>query len=201
MARVSNREIGLARVYAKAMLALAESQHQADSLRDELVEFKKFFQTRPEIGNLFSTPTMDTEARRRFIEKTLRGRASDLFTDAVQVINRKDRLALFQEIVEQYRLAHEELRGVVDVYVRTAIPLDDAMRAEIKTAAKNYAGKEPSLNETVDPEILGGLVVHIGDMKFDGSVAMKLRRLSENLAGLGAREIHSGRSIVADMVG
>lgn len=199
MAKVSNREIGPARVYAKALLSLAESRGEADALRDELLEFKKFVQAHPEIGAYLSMPTMDPEKRRVFMEKTLRGRLSDLLVDALQVMNRKDRLILFPEVVEQYRLLHEELRGVVDVHVRTAVPLDEGLRSEIRTAAKNYSGKEPALIEAVDAELLGGLVVHIGDMKFDGSVAMRLRGLSRKLAELGVREIHGGKTLATDL--
>lgn len=198
MAKVSNREIVLARVYANAILSAAEQQKQADSLLEEMLELKKFLSATPIIGEVFASPTMNTELRRQFIERTLRGRASDLLVDALQVMNRKDRLALFQETVEQYRLAHEELRGIVDVYVRTAVPLDDARREEIRTAARNYSGKEPALIESVDPQLLGGLIAQIGDTKFDGSLSRRLRILAEKLSEVGAREIHSGKSLVVD---
>lgn len=198
MAKVSNREIVLARVYANAILSAAEEKKEADSLLEELLEFKKYLQATPVIGEVIGSPTMNPELRRQFIEKTLRGRASDLLVDALQVMNRKDRLVLFQETVEQYRLAHEELRGVVDVHVRTAVPLDDARREEIRTAARNYSGKEPAMIEKVEPELLGGLVVQIGDMKFDGSLSRRLRILADRLTMVGAREIHSGKSLVVD---
>jgi len=198
MANISNRAIALARIYANAILQLAESQKVADALRDELLDLGKYVQDHPEAGEYLGSPTVDAEERRKFIENTLRGRVSELLVDTLQVINRKDRLGLVKEIIEQYRLAHADLRGFVDVHVRSAVPLDDTQRAEIRKAAKQYAGKEPELVEAVDPDMLGGLIMQIGDVKFDGSVATRLRQVSENLAERGAKEIHSGRSLVSE---
>lgn len=198
MANISNKAIALARIYANAILQLAESQKEADALREELLDLGKYLQGHPEIAEFFASPTVDADERRQFIDKALRGRVSELLADTLQVINRKDRLGLVPEIIEQFRQAHADLRGFVDVHVRSAVPLDDTQRAEIRKAAKHYAGKEPELVEAVDPDMLGGLIMQIGDVKFDGSVATRLRQMSENLAERGAKEIHSGRSLVSE---
>lgn len=198
MAKISDKGITLARVYAGAMLQLAESRGEADALCEELLELGKYLDDHPEVVEFFGSPMVDGDDRAKMIEKTLRGRASDLLTDALQVINRKDRMGLLGEVINQYRLAHKKLRGHVDVFVHSAVPLDEGQRGEIRKVAKRFSDKEPELVESVDPEILGGLVLQIGDLKFDGSIAARLRRLSENLVALGTREIHSGKSLVSN---
>lgn len=193
MANINNKAIALARIYANAILELAESQSAADGLRDELLELGKYLETHPEVAEFFASPTVDTSERRDFIEKSFRGRVSELLADSLQVINRKDRLGLLEVIVEQYRQAHAELRGCVDVLVRSAVTLDDTQRVEIRKAALQYSGKKPELVEMVDPDMLGGLIIQIGDLKFDDSVATRLHQMSTSLAERGAKEIHSGK--------
>lgn len=194
MATVSDKEIGLARVYARALLELSEDRNEADNLLGDLLDLVAVLNRSPALGSFFSSPLVDTAARADVIEKSFRGRASDLLVDALQVINRKERMALLPSIVEQFRLAHEDLRGRVDVHVRTATPLTDDLRRGLREAAKAYAGREAELVEIVDESIIGGMVVHIGDRKFDTSVASGLKRLAARLADRAAREIHTGKS-------
>ncbi len=193
MATVSDKEIGLARVYARALLELAEDRQEADNLLRELLDLLAMLEKSKPGGGFFTSPLVDSAVRTQVIEKAFRGRCSDLLVDALQVINRKERLVLFPAIVEQFRLAHEDLRGRVDVHVRTATPLTDDLRRGLREAAKAYAGREADLVETVDEAVIGGMVVHIGDRKFDTSVATALRRLAGQLAERAAREIHAGK--------
>lgn len=198
MAKTSYKTIGLAKVYANALLNLAESRNEAELLRDELLSLGKYLLETPDVADFFASPTVDADDRSRLIEKTFRGRASELLTDALQVINRKDRMGLLDEIITQYRLGFDTRRGHVDVHVCSAVPLSDPQRQEIRQAAKGQSGKEAELVESVDPDLLGGLVLQIGDTKFDGSIASRLRRLSDTLVELGAREIHKGKSLVSN---
>lgn len=194
MATVSDKEIGLARIYARALLELAEERHEADNLLRELLDLLAMLERSQPGGGFFTSPLVDSAVRAGVIEKAFRGRCSDLLVDALQVINRKERLVLFPTIVEQFRLAHEDLRGRVDVHVRTAMPLTEDLRRGLREAAKAYAGREADLVETVDESVIGGLVVHIGDRKFDTSVASGLKRLAARLTDRAAREIHTGKS-------
>lgn len=194
MATASDKELTLASVYSKAILDLAESKGEADSLLDELLALSVYIDGHPEINVFFSNPTVGASIRERSIEKWFRGRASDLLVDTLQVVNRKERLGLLRAIAEAYRLDHEKLRGQVDVHVRAAVPLDDKARASLKEIAKALSGMEAKLVEHVDESVIGGLVVQIGDRKYDTSVATRLKKLAAVLGDRASREIHSGRS-------
>jgi F-type H+-transporting ATPase subunit delta len=78
------------------------------------------------------------------------------------------------------------------VQVSSARPLSDAQRDSLAAAVRERTGLEPSFTETVDPSLVGGLVVQIGDEKTDGSVVTRLRNLGEALLDRASREIHSG---------
>lgn len=194
MAAVSGQQLAVARVYADAMIRLAEAQGEVDLLLTELQEFAAQVEGDEEFRTFISSPTIKAETRKRVLEKILRGRYSDLLVDSVQVLNRKGRLELIRAVALAYSRAHEKLRGRVEVHVCTATPLTAALREKLTVLTARRTGREPHLIETVDDSLIGGLVVRIGDEKFDASVATKLKTLGRALRDRASREIHSGRS-------
>jgi F-type H+-transporting ATPase subunit delta len=83
---------------------------------------------------------------------------------------------------------------VVDVDVRSAVPLDDAGRERVRGAVRKRTGLEPRLIERVEPSLLGGLVVRVGDVKFDTSLSNQLERMRQALLERATSEIIQGRT-------
>ncbi len=196
MANVSDKEFAVAQVYGQAMFTLAEEKGEGDALLEELRDLAGYLDDHAEFDTFLSSPTIDTDARAASIEKVFRGRASDLLVDSLQVLNGKGRLGVLRSVVEAYRLAHEDRRGRVDVHVRTAVPLSEALRGRLQRAATRVAGKEAELIERVDDSMIGGMIVQIGDRKIDASVATRIRHLGEALHERASHEVHSDRSYV-----
>ncbi len=151
MASVDDRDLALGRLYGVPLLDLGEEQGQADDLLGELQEVVRLLDGNPTIEDFFASPLVDADDRRQVIEKVFRGKASDLLVDALQVVNRKGRLGFLRAIAEAYRLAYRDRRGLVDARVRTAVPLDEVLRAGLRQAIARFTGKQPTLDEKVDP--------------------------------------------------
>jgi F-type H+-transporting ATPase subunit delta len=200
MATVDDRDLAVGRIYGKAMLDLAEQQGEADALLDELGELVKYLDAHPEFENFLATPLVEEDERAAALEKIFRGRASDLLVDSLQVINRKGRLGLLRAVAEAYKLEYRDLRGIVDVTVRTAVPLTDAQRARLDEAMARFTGKKPLLTERVDPSILGGLVIEAAGQKIDTSVATRLRELSAALERRASQEILRSRAYISEQL-
>lgn len=198
MARVTDQDMTVGRLYAKSILALAEERGQADELLEEMAEVAKQLDRNPELEEFLGSPLVEEESRAKVLEDLFRGRASDLLADALQIVNRKGRLGVLRAIAEAYRIEHRELRGWVDVHVRTAVPLGDELRTRLKDAVAALTGRKPSLVERVDPSLIGGIVIEVAGKKVDASVASRLRGLSETLLARASQEIHSGRAYVAE---
>lgn len=196
MAGATDKDLALAKVYSKSMLDLAESQGQADELLDELHALADLLDKNAQLATFLSSPTVDVAARAQTLEKAFRGKASDLLVDSLQVLNRKERLGLLRAVCETYRLAHAELRNIVDVYVTTAVPLTDNLRGNLREVAAKFAGKAALLVERVDESVLGGLTMRIGDEKFDTTVAMRLRQIGEAMRERASQEVHGGKAYV-----
>lgn len=198
MANVEDHPGGVAQVYARALLALAEERGAADELLSELDGLAGLVERNDDFRSFLESPLVDAKARTRTFETLFRGRASDLLVDALQVIDRKGRLGLLAEIAAAYRALHRELKGRVQVFVTTAVPLGEALRADLRAAAARYTGKEPELVEAVDPGLLGGLVVRVGDERIDTSLKMRLRNLSGTLLRRASQELQSGSRYVRE---
>jgi F-type H+-transporting ATPase subunit delta len=198
MAKIDERDLAVGRLYAEAVLGIAEERGQSDALLDELKELVEFLDRNPKVEHFLASQMVDEEGRARVLDDLLRGQASDLLLDSLQVINRKGRLGQLRAIVESYRIALRDLRGWVDVHVRTAVPLDDAQRTRLQDVLAASTGRKPTLFERIDPSLLGGIVVEVEGKKFDASVASRLHDLSEALLARASREIHSGTAYVAE---
>ncbi len=183
----------MAGVYARALLELADAAGAAGAVESELAELAELLESQPRFERYLTSPLVDEDDRSAAIEKALRGRLSDLVVDALQVMHRKGRLGLMCALAEAYRQEHEAARGEVDVEVTTAVELSDELRRRIAETASRYAGRRARLVERVDPALLGGLVLKIGDRKIDGSLARQIHEVRTGLFERASQEIHGGK--------
>lgn len=198
MAKIDDRQLDLGRLYARSMLDLAEEKGEADALAAELEGVTALLAGNAELGEFLASPLVDDEVRARVIERVFRGRASDLLTDSLQVINRKGRAGLLPAIVLAFRREHRDRRGLVDAWVKTAVPLAPESRARLAAEVSRLAGRKAELIERVDPSILGGLVVEFAGEKIDASVASHLAGLGQALFARASAEIHSGKAYIVE---
>jgi len=199
MPAVRDKQAAIAHVWSAALIALAVEAEGADELLGELESLVELFDRRPEVEQLLASPAVADAAKRELLERTLRGRASDLLVDALQVMREKRRLDLVRAVLHGYRAAWLKLRRRVEVRVSSAVPLAEELRQSLVRAAARRTGSEPILVERVDPALLGGLVVAIGDDKFDASVATDLARLQRNLLERSSLELISGKSYFTEI--
>jgi F-type H+-transporting ATPase subunit delta len=198
MANVDEREREVGRLYAEAILHVAEEQGQAEALQEELDGLVKYLERNPAFAQFLASPLIEEGPHAEVIEKAFRGKASDLLVDSLLVVNRKGRLSAVRAIAMAYRAALRDLRGWMDVHVRTAVPLTDALRSRLTDALAASTSRKPVLIEHVDPAVVGGLIVQIEGRKIDASLASRLHHLSEALLARASREIHSGKAYVAE---
>lgn len=98
-----------------------------------------------------------------------------------RLLRRKSRLSLGPSIASYVRELADEERGVLRAVVTTAVELDEARLAQVRERIANTSGRQVELESRVDPEILGGMVIRIGDQMLDGSTRSRLRKLRSSL--------------------
>ncbi len=178
----------IAQLYADCILDLAEEGGVAEKVGEELEGVAALVAEDRELADFLASPLISEPARREVLEGSLRGKLEDLLVDALQVMNRKGRLGLTVPLAAAYRQALKERRGVIDVAVASAVPLSPELAGRIGETVRKFTGKKPELALTVDPSLLGGLVLRVADRKIDGSVKTRIARLAERLLDRGAEQ-------------
>ncbi len=200
MAKFEHGSIAIADSYAKTLLELTEQSGQSEAVAADFGEFDKLLKTDEAFAEFMHSQSVDSETRSKVLEKNFRGRMNDLLLSTIQVVNRKNRCELLELIRERFRLALEDARNEVDVYVTSAIPLTGELRESLREATTSISGKTVRFIEDVKPSILGGLVVQIGDEKLDTSVVTRLQGLNKSLVHRATEEIQKGHAF-ADATG
>jgi F-type H+-transporting ATPase subunit delta len=179
----------VARVYAEALLRGADLQGQADAVGDELAALRAdVLQKHPELEEFLSSMAVGRARKEEAIRGAFRGRVSELVLNFLLVLNAHDRLDLLGAAADAYKDLLDERRRRVRVLVRSAAPLSEQqlarLRAELVATADRPA--EPVVEARVDPDLLGGLVVQVGDFLFDASVKTSLQQIKDQLIERGS---------------
>ena len=167
----------LARVYAKAALNAAEAKGIAQSLVEELSELVSGVLDRyPRFEALFGTELISKEDKQAILERTFSGRMTDSALGLLQVLARHNRLDILRDVIHSVLALWEQQCGRIRVEVQFAVKPAAALRQEVAATLKDLLGAEPVLSATVDPDLIAGFVVRVGDKVYDGSVRSSLER-------------------------
>ncbi len=178
--------------YARAFLRAAQHADGVDQLVEELEQFvAQVLMKHPKIFEVLSSPLISSQERIQLLEKALRGQVSQLVLNFLRVVIDHERMRHLVEIVDAVRRLLDEQRGRVRVWVRTATELTDQQQEQLRQALRQRLGKEPVLSIHVDPSLIGGLVVQVGDTVYDASVTAQLSRLRSQIVDRCIHEIQS----------
>jgi F-type H+-transporting ATPase subunit delta len=184
----------VARVYAEALLNAAGKRGEADQALEELDSvIRDLYPADPHLEAFFSSGAIGRDRKAQTIRKLFEGRASQTFTNFLLVLNAHERLNLLRTIVVEAREIHEERTGRMRVLVQSAVPLPEDQQERLRQELRGTFKKEPLLDTRVDPELLGGLVVRVGDWLYDGSVRTQLDTIRNQLIARSSYEIQSRR--------
>jgi F-type H+-transporting ATPase subunit delta len=184
----------VARVYADAFLNSIPS----DRLHDALEEFRSFvtevLDKQPDFARLILSGTVSRDQKLQLIDRVVAGRGSELFTNFLRVLARHDRLDLVRLILAQCDIEAERRSGRKRIQVISAQPLSEANLNKIRERLAADLAIEPVLEAAVDPYLLGGLRIRVGDTVYDGSLRARLEQLRYQVRERSIHEIQSGRN-------
>ena len=184
----------LSKVYAKAFLGAAEKTGRIAELLEEFESLLKEvvipFQS---VVRFIAPGTVTHEERMRVLDKALGPHISADLMRFLKVVSRHERMDLLESIGAAARRSFNESRGVVRVEVETAGPLGDGLADHIVNRMRTILGSEPDLVVRHRPDLIGGVVVRVGDTVFDGSVLYQLEQARTAMLDRSTHEIQSGR--------
>ena len=163
--------------YATPIIELAEETKVLDKVKADMEMFVGLCQEDRDFALMLKSPIITHLKKAEILSKIFKGKVQDLTLQAFDVITRKSRESLLAEIAEAYLHLYNIKKGLAKVSVTTSIKLDASQRKAFEKLAKEVTGKDPILNEKIDPSILGGYVLNLGDTQLDQSVSGQLKDL------------------------
>ena len=171
----------VARRYAVAIFELAreraliaETGRALQSARDALLKSD-------DVRRFFMSPVIDRKVKEQIVAGALEGRVGELALHSVLLLVRKRREALLAPIVEQYENLALENAGRERLYLTSARKLSEAELEEVVSRLARVYGKTFDVQQKVDPNLVGGLRITLGDLRIDGSIAGRLNELVKEL--------------------
>ena len=177
----------LAKIYAEALFVTAQKENAVDAAGEELNAFVTgVLDKSPEIEPFLSSPAIGKKIKAAVLDEALPGRASDLFRGLFATLAKNGRLELIRGITAAYRQMLDERAGRVRVKVTAAANLSDAQQSALTAMLSDLLKQQPVLDVRVDPDILGGMIVQVGDRVIDTSVRTRLLTLRTLLLDKGS---------------
>lgn len=191
---ISVGERHLARVYAEALLNLAEKLGQVEQIKAELRELVvELVQLEPRFEDFLSSAAIAQKHKEKLIRTTFEGRLHPTLLNFLLLLNENNRLGLLRTISEALGLLHDQRTRRIAVQVQSAVPLNGDQLARLQSDLRSTFNLEPVLQVSIDPDLLGGLVIRVGDWLFDASVRSRLHLLRKQLIASSSYEIQCQR--------
>ncbi len=164
-------------VYARALLAFAGDAGNVDQLVDELGEVVEAINGVAGLRSALESPRIGVDAKVGLLDKAFAGKVEKGLLHFLKVVGNKGRFDCLGAIASSARTLRDEMAGRVQAVVTSASPMDSEAVGRITDQLSKTLGKDVSLQVLVDPEILGGIVVRVGDTVYDGSVVNQLSQV------------------------
>lgn len=171
----------VSRRYARALFELAVSGDEVARVEEELKLVSDILTGDKELQSFLQYPNIDTKTKISIVTGALSGKVSDTVVYAVSLLLERGRISIFHDIVNDYKQIADQSLGQAHAVVTTPEPLTEKEKTDIAVRFGKITGKKILIDSVVDPSILGGLQVRIGDRLYDGSLSGKLDRLHQTL--------------------
>jgi F-type H+-transporting ATPase subunit delta len=192
--RVSGETAELARPYALALVNAAEKEGGIEPVLDELDQIDSdVLKVFPRFASLLGSARVSSAHKDRILTDVFEKRVSSVVLRFLRVLNRHERLGLLRVVAREARTIWDQRNKRIPVQVRAAVSLDEKQLQTLRDRLAALTGATPVLSVSTDPGLIGGLVVQVGDHRYDASVKSRLEQLRQRLIEGKMHEIQSRR--------
>jgi F-type H+-transporting ATPase subunit delta len=171
----------IAEVYARALFEVAKEHDVLDRVHDELGEFAEALSDDRTLQVFLFSPYFSSEEKRDGVKKIVSD-ADERFVNFLELIAERHRMPVLFRIKREFDALWADEHELLPVTVTSAVELDEGMAEEIGKRIQDETGRTVELSSNVDPEVLGGLMVRVGNMVLDATVRNRLERLRKQVA-------------------
>ena len=167
--------------YAKAILDMAQASGAAGNVNDDMALIASTIKDNAELSSFVSSPVIKAEVKLAALKEVFAG-TQNITQGLFQLLQENKRFDILSLIAEQYKAQYDAANGVEVATVTTAIELSAELEAKVMAKIKEFTDKKVSIKNIVDPSIIGGFILRIGDKQFNASVANRLTTLRRELS-------------------
>jgi F-type H+-transporting ATPase subunit delta len=171
----------LAQVYGRSLFQVAQEQGKLDELREQLGQFADALDQHRELAVFFFSPYFSSQEKRDALGTLLDG-ADEIFVNFLSLLIENHRMPVIFRIRQEYERLWEEENKMLPVQITSAIALDDATTESLGKTIGERAGRKVALASRVDPDILGGIIIRVGNSILDASIRNRLEQLRRHVA-------------------
>ena len=168
--------------YARALFEQAHAEGVVSRIEEELFRLRELLKTNPDLLQFLKDPNIKHEGKRKALGDIFGGRVHPLVLSTLLTLSDQARAGRLLTIIEEYSTVATAARQTVTGSVTTAITLDNATLGRLGTELSRITGKNVQLLQRVDPGILGGAIIQVGEQIIDGSLRRKLDQIQTKLA-------------------
>jgi F-type H+-transporting ATPase subunit delta len=171
----------LAQVYARSLFEVAREQGKLDIVREQLAQFADALQGNRELAVFFFSPYFSTTEKQDGLGRLLDG-ADPIFLNFLKLLIENHRMPVIFRLRHEYERLWDEENKTLPVQITSAIALDEQTTASLGKQIGERAGRKVTLSTRVDPDILGGIIVRVGNSILDASIRNRLEQLRRHVA-------------------
>jgi F-type H+-transporting ATPase subunit delta len=171
----------IATVYARSLYEVAREQDKLDDVRDQVAQFADALSESRDLQTFFFSPYFSTEEKKQGLRNALDG-ADDVVANFLAVLIENHRMPALFRIRRELDRMWQEVNRLLPVQITSAVALDEAVARQIGEEIGRQTGRKVELSSTVDPNVLGGIVVRVGNSILDASIRTRLERLRKQVA-------------------
>ncbi|MFC6323480.1 ATP synthase F1 subunit delta [Companilactobacillus baiquanensis] len=167
--------------YSRALYEVAVERESVEENLKDLQGLKKVYLANPGLNILFAGRSVSRTERAKVVE-TLKSGLGELMQDFLSMLFDRDRMDCLVEIADAYIERYDVDNGIVEVTVTTTVPLDSKQEENLRSVVKQrFSVKQANLTKVVDPSIIGGVIIRVGDQVIDGSVVKRFNDIKNML--------------------
>ena len=171
----------IAQVYARSLFEVAKEHDKLDVVREQLGQFADALNDNRELSIFFFSPYFNTAEKKDGLGRVLDG-ADDVVANFLSLLIENHRMPAIFRLRREFEVLWEEENKLLPVTITSAVALDEATVKSIGDAIGRQTGQQVELTSNVDPDVLGGLVVRVGNSILDASIRNRLENLRRSVA-------------------
>lgn len=170
----------IAQRYAKALYELAEEKGKLEAVLADQRGVEVLFRENKDFRRFLASPIITDEKKRTTVEAIFKGKVDDVTENFYEFLTSRGREEIIPQVAQWFIHHFNELHNVQVVKVVTAAELPEAQKEQIKTKLAQQTGARIELSTTVDPSVIGGMSIQVGDRLMDNTVRSTLSRLKQS---------------------